>query len=62
MILVLCSFGIFVGYVSGYLCIILLLGKEWLEGVDVMYVWVWVWVGCDVGWLEFDLINNIFVG
>lgn len=62
MIVCLCSIGVLVGYVSGFLWIILLKGQLCLEGVDVMYVWVMVWCGIEVGWIEYDLINVVCVG
>lgn len=54
-----CFMGLVVGYVSGYLEMLLLFGEKKMEGVDVFYVWFLVYM-FEYGWVQFDFINNIF--
>lgn len=58
MFICLCSIGLVVCYVSGYIEMILLLGQEKFIGVDVIYVWV-VFFVLGFGWIDYDLINNL---
>lgn len=62
MISALRSLKIPAGYVSGYLRTIPPEGQtERLEGADAMHAWVRAWCGKDMGWIEYDPTNAMFV-
>jgi len=54
--------GVPAGYVSGFLRTEPPPGKPRLEGADAMHAWVFAWCGAQIGWVEFDPTNNVFVG
>ncbi len=63
MITCLRGIGIPAGYVSGFLRTKPPKGQtERLEGADAMHAWVRAWCGTDVGWVEYDPTNKMFVG
>ncbi len=62
MIACLRGIGIPAGYVSGFLRTIPPPGKTRLEGADAMHAWVRAWCGADLGWVEYDPTNAMFVG
>ena len=53
--------GIPAGYVSGFLRTQPPSGKPRLAGADAMHAWVRAWCGNQVGWVEFDPTNDVFV-
>lgn len=54
--------GIPAGYVSGVLRTTPPPGKARLEGADAMHAWVMAWCGNELGWVEYDPTNAVFVG
>ena len=61
MIACLRGVGVPAGYVSGYLRTIAPPGQEKLAGADAMHAWVRAWCGGDVGWVEYDPTNALWV-
>lgn len=53
--------GIPAGYVSGFLRTNPPPGRPRLSGADAMHAWVRVWCGSQMGWIEFDPTNDVFV-
>jgi transglutaminase-like putative cysteine protease len=62
MIAALRGIGIPAGYVSGFLRTVPPPGQERLEGADAMHAWVQAWCGAEMGWVQIDPTNDIFVG
>lgn len=62
MIACLRGIGIPAGYVSGFLRTLPPPGKERLEGADATHAWVRAWCGLEMGWVEYDPTNAVFVG
>jgi transglutaminase-like putative cysteine protease len=63
MITCLRAIGIPSGYVSGFLRTKPPEGQtERLEGADAMHAWVRAWCGSEMGWIEYDPTNEMFVG
>ncbi len=54
--------GIPAGYVSGFLRTKPPEGEARLEGADAMHAWVRAWCGAQLGWVEYDPTNAIWVG
>ena len=54
--------GIPAGYVSGFLRTKPPEGEARLEGADAMHAWVRAWCGPQLGWVEYDPTNAIWVG
>lgn len=61
MITCLRSLGVPAGYVSGFLRTVPPKGQDRLEGADAMHAWVRAWCGRDMGWVEFDPTNALWV-
>ena len=61
MIAALRGIGIPAGYVSGFLRTIPPEGKPALEGADAMHAWVSAWCGPQLGWVDYDPTNRMFV-
>jgi len=55
------SLGIPARYVSGYLRTIPPQGKPRMVGADASHAWFSVFAGSQLGWLDFDPTNNVFV-
>ncbi len=53
--------GVPAGYVSGFLRTNPPPGQPRLAGVDAMHAWVRAWCGPQIGWVEFDPTNDVFV-
>ncbi|MFV0475980.1 MAG: transglutaminase domain-containing protein [Pikeienuella sp.] len=54
--------GLPAGYVSGFLRTIPPEGEARLEGADAMHAWVRAWCGAEIGWVEIDPTNDMWVG
>lgn len=53
--------GIPAGYVSGFLRTVPPEGRPRLEGADAMHAWVQAWCGTELGWVQIDPTNDMFV-
>jgi transglutaminase-like putative cysteine protease len=54
--------GIPAAYVSGYLRTLPLPGQPRLVGADAMHAWAALWCGEEIGWVGFDLTNDVLAG
>jgi len=61
LIAMLRGIGLPARYVSGYLRTIPPPGQERLRGADASHAWVSVYAGDDLGWVDIDPTNNLFV-
>jgi transglutaminase-like putative cysteine protease len=61
MISALRGIGVPAGYVGGFLRTTPPEGQERLQGADAMHAWVRIWCGVDMGWVEYDPTNAMFV-
>lgn len=62
MIAALRGLGIPTGYVSGLLRTAPPPGQPRLEGADAMHAWISAWCGTELGWVQYDPTNDVFVG
>lgn len=56
------TIGVPAAYVSGFLRTNPPPGQPRLEGADAMHAWVRAWCGGNIGWIEYDPTNGMFVG
>jgi transglutaminase-like putative cysteine protease len=62
MIIGLRSLGVPAAYVSGFLRTKPPPGQPRLSGADRMHAWVRAWCGTEMGWVDYDPTNNLWVG
>ncbi len=62
MLAILRSFGLPSRYVSGYLRTCPPPGEQRMVGADVSHAWVSIWCGQELGWIDTDPTNDVYVG